>query len=275
VRFAVGIPNVAEYGDVGLLVDLAVLAERSGWDGVFVWDHLSRHGEPAADPQVTLGAIAQATERIRLGPMIIPLARRRPSKVAREMVTLDHLSDGRAVMGVGLGVADDEEFEAFGDPADRTTRGRMIDESLEVIQGLWTGEPYQHTGEHFVARTETGFRPPPVQRPRIPIWVGGTWPAKPAFRRAARFDGLFPTFRGHPAPDTVTPDLLAEAVTYALASRDPALPPLDVAIEGATPGPAPLQDYADAGLTWWVEAIGWFRGSVEQMRQVVAAGPPG
>jgi alkanesulfonate monooxygenase SsuD/methylene tetrahydromethanopterin reductase-like flavin-dependent oxidoreductase (luciferase family) len=154
------------------------------------------------------------------------------------------------------------------------TRGRMLDEALEVVTALWTGEPVAHDGEHYRAHTATGFRPTPLQQPRIPIWVAGTWPARPAFRRAARFDGVFPTFRGTSVPQTVAPEVLAEAVDYARAHRDPALPPLDVAIEGATPAYAPLREYADAGLTWWVETIGWFRGTPEEMRRVIAAGPP-
>ena len=274
MRFAVGIPNLGDYADPRVLADLAGLAERSGWDGVFCWDHLSRYGEPATDPQVALAAMALATERVRLGAMVTPLARRRPAKVARETAALDRLSRGRLIVGVGLGSHDEEEFASFGDPGDRVTRGRMLDEALEVVTALWTGEPVAHDGAHYRAHTAAGFRPTPLQQPRIPIWVAGTWPARPAFRRAARFDGVFPTFRGTSVPQTVAPEVLAEAVDYARAHRDPALPRLDVAIEGATPANAPLREYADAGLTWWVETIGWFRGTPEEMRRVVAAGPP-
>ena len=274
MRFAVGIPNLGDYADPRLLADLARLAEESGWDGVFCWDHLSRHGEPATDPQVALAAIAMATERVRLGAMVTPLARRRPAKFARETVALDRLSGGRLVVGVGLGAHDEEEFVAFGDPGDRVVRAQMLDEALDVVTALWTGEPVAHDGDHYRAHTSAGFRPTPLQQPRIPLWVAGTWPARPAFRRAARFDGLFPTFRGVQSPETVSPDVLADAVDYARSHRDPALPALDVAIEGASPAAASLGEYADAGLTWWVETVGWFRGTPGEMRRVIAAGPP-
>jgi alkanesulfonate monooxygenase SsuD/methylene tetrahydromethanopterin reductase-like flavin-dependent oxidoreductase (luciferase family) len=274
VRFAVGIPNLGPYADPERLADLARLAEEAGWDGVFCWDHLSRHGEPATDPQVALAAMAVATRQVRIGAMVTPLARRRPAKVARETVALDRLSGGRLVLGVGLGSRDDEEFGSFGDPADRVERGRMLDEALDVVTALWTGQPLAHDGVHYRAHTSAGFRPVPVQQPRIPIWVAGTWPAKPAFRRAARYDGLFPTFRGVELGQTVTPAELAEAVAYAQAHRDPGLPRLEVAVEGCTPSPAPLAAYAEAGLTWWVESLGGFRGSPSEVERLVAAGPP-
>ena len=211
MRFAVGIPNLGDYADPRVLADLAALAEGAGWDAVFCWDHLSRKGEAATDPQVALAAMALATERVLLGAMVTPLARRRPAKVARETVALDRLSGGRLILGVGLGAHDDEEFAAFGDETDRVVRGQLLDEALDVVTALWTGEPVDHAGPHFRARTAAGFRPTPVQRPRIPIWVAGTWPARPAFRRAARYDGVFPTFRDLDAPENVHLELLAEA----------------------------------------------------------------
>ena len=273
MRFAIGVPNLASYADPRELADVARLAEESGWDGVFCWDHLSRHGVPATDPQIGLAAMAMATRRVRLGAMVTPLARRRPAKVARETVALDHLSGGRLIFGVGLGAHDEEEFAAFGDPADRVVRGQMLDEALEVVTALWGGGPVDHQGAHYRAHT-TGFHPTPVQEPRIPIWVAGTWPARPAFRRAARFDGLFPTFRGADLDQTATPVQLAEAVAYTLTHRDPTAPALDVALEGITGSSAPLDEYADAGLTWWVESIGWFRGEPADLRRIVGAGPP-
>ncbi|MDH5279158.1 MAG: LLM class flavin-dependent oxidoreductase [Actinomycetota bacterium] len=275
MRYAVGIPNLGPYAYPGALAELARLAEASGWDGVFCWDHLSRRGAPGTDPQVALAAMALATQRVTLGAMVTPLARRRPAKVARETVALDHLSGGRLVLGVGLGSNDVEEFSAFGDPGDRVERGRMLDEALDVVIGLWSGQPFTHDGEHYRAHTESGFLPTPLQQPRIPIWVAGTWPAKPAFRRAARFDGMFPTFRDVGLGQTVAPAVLADSVDYARRHRDGSLPPLEVAVEGCSPTSAPLDEYADAGLTWWVESVGWFRGSPSEMTRLVGAGPPG
>ncbi|MFZ0324276.1 MAG: LLM class flavin-dependent oxidoreductase [Actinomycetes bacterium] len=274
MRYAVGIPNLGAYADPRLLADLAGLAERSGWDGVFCWDHLSRHGEPATDPQVALAAMALATQRVRLGAMVTPLARRRPAKVARETAALDRLSGGRLIVGVGLGAHDEEEFGAFGDPVDRVVRGQMLDEALEVVTSLWTGDPVAHDGDYYMAHTTSGFHPVPVQRPRIPIWVAGTWPARPAFRRAARFDGVFPTFRDVGLGQTVEPSQLAEAVDYANRQRDPDLPALEVAVEATSPAAAPMDEYAAAGLTWWVESIGWFRGTPQEMRSLISNGPP-
>jgi alkanesulfonate monooxygenase SsuD/methylene tetrahydromethanopterin reductase-like flavin-dependent oxidoreductase (luciferase family) len=272
MRYAVGIPNLGAYADPRALARLAGLAERSGWDGVFCWDHLSRHGEPATDAQVALAAMATATERVRLGAMVTPLARRRPAKVARETVALDLLSEGRLIVGVGLGSHDDEEFVAFGDPGDRVVRGRMLDEALDVLTALWSGDPVDHSGEFYRARTG-GFRPVPVQRPRIPIWVAGTWPARPAFRRAARFDGVFPTFRGVEVGRTVDPVQLSDAVAYARSHRDPGLPSLEVAVEGVSSAAAPKDEYADAGLTWWVESLGPWRGDEREVERLVGLGP--
>lgn len=274
VHFAVGIPNVGPYADPSLIADLAVLAEDCGWDGVFCWDHLSRLGEPATDPQVALAAAAVATQRVRLGAMVTPLARRRPAKVARETVALDQLSEGRLILGVGLGSRDDEEFGDFGDAADRVTRGQQLDEALAVVTALWTGRPVAHQATHYRARSEAGFRPVPVQQPRIPIWVAGRWPARPGFRRAARYDGVFPVFDDVGMPGCCTPEQLADVVAYTRSQRDPGLPELDVAVQGWSPAPAPLAEYAEAGLTWWVESCGPGFGDADTLRKRIADGPP-
>ena len=165
-----------ELANPRLLADLARAAEAAGWDGLFLWDRIAyRPRERAvADPWVALGGIASVTDTLRLGPMITPLSRRRVLKVARETVTLDHLSNGRLTLGVGLGVADD--LEPFGEAVDPRERGRLLDERLERLGGFWSG----------------GFRPLPVQRPRIPVWVAATWPNRRPVRRAIRWDGLFP-----------------------------------------------------------------------------------
>ena len=172
LRFAVGAPNVREYGDPRLLVELGRAAEASGWDGFFVWDHLAYRepGAPVADPWVAIGALAASTERLRLGVLVCGLARRRPWKVARETASLDVLSNGRLVFGAGLGSLAEEEFERFGEEPDARVRAAKLDEGLEIVTGLWSGEPFEHRGEQFTVR-ETCFRPPPVQRPRIPVWI--------------------------------------------------------------------------------------------------------
>ena len=280
LRFAVGVPNVGEYADPALLAELGRAAETAGWDGFFVWDHLAYHEPeiPVADPWVAISALAATTARIRLGVMLCTLARRRPWKVARETASLDHLSGGRLVFGAGLGSAGEREFEDFGENPDPRHRAELLDEGLEVLNGLWSGEPLRHSGRHFTVRGAS-FQPTPLQRPRIPVWIGGRWPAKPPFRRAARWDGVFPTHRDIGHTETMRPDQLGEIVEYTRSHRSPAAD-LDVIIEGQTPGDDAerdrdaLEPYRLAGLTWWIEKLGWFRGPLEAMRARIDAGPP-
>jgi alkanesulfonate monooxygenase SsuD/methylene tetrahydromethanopterin reductase-like flavin-dependent oxidoreductase (luciferase family) len=276
VRCAVGLPNLGDYGDPVLLVDLAQRAEAAGWDGVFLWDHVvyREPGWPAADPWVTAGAIAATTERVRLGVLVTPLARRRPWKVARETASLDVLSSGRLVVGAGLGARGDAEFAAFGDEADPRVRAELLDEGLDILTGLWSGEPFSYEGRHHHIR-ETVFLPRPVQRPRPPVWIAGKWPRRPAFRRAARYDGMFPVFEGLGEAETPPPERLAEAVEYTREQRDTDAP-FDVVIEGQTDGPDPerLAAYQAVGLTWWIEKLGWFRGPVNAVRDRIERGPP-
>jgi alkanesulfonate monooxygenase SsuD/methylene tetrahydromethanopterin reductase-like flavin-dependent oxidoreductase (luciferase family) len=280
MRFAVGIPTVREYGDPSLLLDLAVAAEGSGWDGVFLWDHLVyRRGDPVADSWTTLAAIAASTSTIRLGVCMTILARRRPWKVARETATLDVLSGGRLVFGVSLGSLGHEEFEAFGEDPDPRVRAERLDEGLEIMTGLWSGEPFAFRGQHYRV-DETVFAPRPVQRPRIPVWVAGQWPNRRPFRRAARWDGVFPTHRDVGFNDLIPVHELRAIVAYTLDHRTAGSgASFDVIMEGTTPtdpklGAAVVAPYEDTGLTWWVERVGWFRGPVEEMRKRIVAGPP-
>jgi alkanesulfonate monooxygenase SsuD/methylene tetrahydromethanopterin reductase-like flavin-dependent oxidoreductase (luciferase family) len=232
-------PLFDELADPALAARLAAEAEEAGWDGVFVWDHV-RWREPVvavADTQISLAAMAAATERIRLGPMVTPLARRRPVKVARETATLDRLSNGRLTLGVGLGMDEfGREYSKTGEELDPRRRAEMLDEALEILQAAWSGELVQHRGEHY---TVDGMRflPRPVQRP-LPIWVAGFYGKPRPLRRAARYQGFFPVNLEHP-------DQLAE-MAAALPRDDgyeiiAALPP------GVDPAP-----YVEAGATWWV-----------------------
>lgn len=276
MRCAVGLPNVGAYGDPSLLAELARRAEAAGWDGVFIWDHVvyREPGWPAADPWVTAGAIAASTERVRLGVLVTPLARRRPWKVARETASLDVLSGGRIVVGAGLGSQGPAEFAAFGDEADPRVRAERLDEGLDILTGLWSGEPFSYEGRHH--RVErTIFLPRPVQRPRPPVWIAGQWPRRPAFRRAARYDGMFPVFEGVGNAEMPPPERLAEAVRYTQAHRDTDAP-FDVALEGQSEGPDPdrVAAYEAVGLTWWIEKLGWFRGPVDATRERIERGPP-
>jgi alkanesulfonate monooxygenase SsuD/methylene tetrahydromethanopterin reductase-like flavin-dependent oxidoreductase (luciferase family) len=279
VRCAVGVPNVGEFGDPRLLVELAVAAEEHGWDGFFVWDHLL-YRDPVwhvADPGVVTSAVAARTSRIRFGVMVNALARRRVAKVARESVTLDVLSGGRLVIGAGLGSLP-TEFTAFGEAADPKVRAARLDESLGLLEALWTGQPVEFSGDHLTA-TGVSMLPRPLERPRIPIWCGGRWPHRAPFRRAARWDGVMPTHTRYGLGETMPPEELRAAVRYTLENRtsDGAF---DVALEGCTDGASGdrggrhLLPYAQAGLTWWIEALGWWRGTPADALARVRHGPP-
>lgn len=273
MRYAVGLPNVGDYGDPALLLELTLEAEGAGWDGVFVWDHVAyrERGWPVADPYVVAAAIAARTTRVRLGVLVSAMARRRPWKLARETASLDVLAGGRLVVGAGLGSQGEAEFAAFGEDADPRVRAERLDEGLAILDGLWSGEPFSFAGKHHRV-DETVFLPRPLQRPRPPVWIAGRWPARPGFRRAARWDGIFPTFDGVGHAEMPAPALLDEAVAYAREQRSPGAGPFDVVLEGPTPRPGSgvPERYE---LTWWVEKLGWFRGSVDDARRRIALGP--
>ncbi|MBA3310845.1 MAG: LLM class flavin-dependent oxidoreductase [Nocardioidaceae bacterium] len=249
MRFAVSIPPFTEPATV---VAIARDAEGAGWDGVFLWDHLqwSRDVAPDVhDPWVLLGAIAQVTDRVRLGTLVTPLSRRRPWVVAKQLTTLDHLSGGRAVFSVGLGEPPDRDFGDLGDEADPRVRAAMLDEGLGVLDALLRGGPSRHSGEHYTV--EADLLPLPVQRPRPPIWVAGVLPNKRPLARARRWDGIVPI-----GPrELLTPDTLAEY----LGGDTP--DGWDVVASWA-PG-VPAADYAEAGATWLVEST-WPVGDWEQ-----------
>lgn len=224
-----------------------------------------------------IAALTATTERIRLGVLVCGLARRRPWKVARETASLDLLSGGRLVFGAGLG-SHPGEYEDFGEDPDPRVRAERLDEGLAIIDALWSGEPLEHRGQHHSVSTGA-FLPRPVQRPRIPVWIAGRWPARRPFRRAARWDGVFPTHREIGHNETMMAAQLGEIVEYTRAHRDGDRP-LDVVLEGQTPGHDPRLDlelvetYRAAGLTWWIEKLGWFRAPPAQARARIDAGPP-
>lgn len=175
--------------DTATLVEFGVAAEGAGWDGVFVSDSLPFSEYP--DPWVLLAGIAARTETLRLGTWVVPVPRRQPWQVAKEVATLDRLSDGRVILGAGLG--NDPDYEAFGRPYDPPTLGERLDEALDVITGLWGGEPFSYDGEHFTLE-DAEVEPTPVQEPRVPVLAGCWWPNKKPFRRGARWDGIMPYF---------------------------------------------------------------------------------
>jgi alkanesulfonate monooxygenase SsuD/methylene tetrahydromethanopterin reductase-like flavin-dependent oxidoreductase (luciferase family) len=272
LRYAVGLPTVGVFGDPAVLVELAVAAEAAGWDAVFLWDHLLYHDPdwPVANPTVTAAAIAARTGRIRLGVLMCALPRRRVQVVAREVASLDVLSAGRVVFGAGLGSMDDE-YAAFGEDPDLGARAAALDAGLADLARLWSGAPVT-----LVPGRPVRMRPTPVQRPRPPVWCAGRWPNRAGFRRGARWDGSMPTFTGYGRDRPVPVDRFADVVGY-LAERRGGLSGFDVALEGSSAGPGDagaVEPYAAAGLTWWVEAMGWWRGGVAHARERIAAGPP-
>jgi alkanesulfonate monooxygenase SsuD/methylene tetrahydromethanopterin reductase-like flavin-dependent oxidoreductase (luciferase family) len=277
MQYAIGVPNVGSFGDPRFLAELAGRAEEAGWDGCFVWDHLlyNEPGWPVANPTVVAAAIAARTSRIRFGVLVNAVARRHAGQLAAEAATLDVLSGGRLVFGAGLG-SFPEEWTRFGDDADQRLRADRLDERLAAIAALWSGEPATFEGEHVHV---DAVRMPltPVQEPRPPIWCGGTWPAKRPFRRAARWDGVMPTHRDYGLGETMQPSELAAIVEYVGEHRAPSAQPIDVILEGRTEpggGADHVAQYADVGLTWWIEALGWWRGDLDTARERVTAGPP-
>lgn len=283
MQYGLYLPNFGAFGDPKTLVSLAIDAEASGWDGFFIWDHIAGFDNTMADPWVGLAAVAQATKRIRIGTTVTPVPRRRPQKLARETVSLDRLSDGRLVFGVGIGEGAGE-FDNLGEETELITRGQMLDEALEIITRLWSGEPFDHRGRHY--RVEGArFRPTPLQQPRIPIWVGGIWPHRKPMRRAAKWDGVIPLF--DTSNEAQALDQLVECIDYVHSHRE-SDGPFDVVYMGITPSDDPVRAgeivarYAKAGVTWWLESIAPYRfdegfdepWDLEALRERVLQGPP-
>jgi alkanesulfonate monooxygenase SsuD/methylene tetrahydromethanopterin reductase-like flavin-dependent oxidoreductase (luciferase family) len=271
MRFAVNVPNFGALSDPRVAVTLAQEAEAAGWDGFFIWDHvlwLAPMNRPVAEPWVTLAAIAAATERIRLGPLVTPLPRRRPWQVARQAVTLDQLSGGRLTLGVGIGGDWFGDYSSFGESADDKTHGAQLDEALAILEGLWSGEAFSFAGEHYTI-SDAQFLPRPLQQPRIPIWVAGVWPGTKPFRRAARYDGVAPMSR---TDGLLTPEEMLELRAYVQEHRT-SEGPFDVVLHGP-----PLRDeqyaaYAAAGLTWYHVVMGE-ADDAEAARAWIRSGPP-
>jgi len=278
MKYAFNIPNFGPYADAAAVADLAATAEQSGWDGFVVWDHIVfADGMPVGDPWVILTAVAMRTERIMIGPMVTPLPRRRPWVVARQTVTLDRVSGGRLVLGVGIGVPPEAEFGTFGEPTGVRERAERLDEALDVIVGMWSGEPFSYDGTYYRVK-ETTFLPRPLQQPRIPIWVAGTWPNKAPFRRAARFDGVYPLADDNGMPTLITPQGVSEVVDN-IASQRADMDGYDVSAAVVLTGD-PGEDrqrvgaFEDAGVTWAHVGPTNEGETFEDVARWVAAGPP-
>ena len=260
VRVGLSVPVMDEPAS---LVELGVAAEANGWDGVFLWHHVVGTPDfavPMSDAWVVLGALATRTERIRLGTTVTALPRHQPQEVARQAVTVDRLSGGRMVLGVGLGEPP-AEYTALGRSADRRTLAGMLDEGLEVLSGLWSGKPFSHSGTHYTF-DGVQFLPPPLQRPRIPVWASAMTRNERTLGRAARWDGVL---LGSMSADGGM-DVLPAAAVAEVAARPDA--PRDIVV--AAPAGTDPATYADAGATW-VLLTGWLDG----LRELAAAPVPG
>lgn len=253
---------VGSYGSADQILEMAVEAERAGWDAFFTWDGISIGEVDTFDPWVLLGAAAARTSTILLGAQVFSLARRRPWKVARESITVDHLSRGRLIMPVGLGAVEDGGYSRVsGEATSARERAERLDDCLDFLAKAWTGEKFSHDGPVYQA-TDLVFRPAPVQRPRIPVWAVGLWPAPRSMRRAARWDGVIIQPRGEDPFAPATPEHVREVVAWLeanLPERSPGAAPFEVVVEGASgddrvAATARVRALADAGATWWVES---------------------
>ena len=259
---------VFPYGPARQAAEIAREAEQAGWDGFFVWEPVW-----GIDAWVSLAAAAMLTEHIRLGTILSPLSRMRPWKLASETVALDHLSNGRLVLSVGLGAVD-TGFEQFGEITDRKTRAELLDEGLGILTGLWRGQPFRYDGKHYHVR-ETSFRPPPppVQQPRIPIWVVGAWPHARSMQRALRYDGLLPNVVGQDGKMRVPTVEEVRILRDYVAANRPETTPYDIIVEGQTPGDDTekcrqiIQPWSEAGATWWIEAL-WDKEDAEVLQRL-------
>jgi len=269
---------VLPIGDPRVVADLAYDAEQAGWDGLFVAEAVW-----GMDAWVLLTAAAMRTERIRLGTDLTPLSRMRPWKLASETVTLDLLSNGRVIVGVGLG-AIDTGFAEFGEQTDRKVRAELLDEGLDILDGLWRGQPFNYDGKHYKIKETTFYPPPPpVQQPRIPIWAVGAWPRMKSMRRVLRCDGIMPTVIDEQGRRCeTTPDDIRAIKQYVEANRT-LTSRFDIVMEGETPGDDPKKAAAitgkwqDVGATWWIESrweIPSDADSLSIVRERILQGPP-
>lgn len=276
MRFGFVLPG----GTASLQLEQAALAEQAGWDGVFVWE--AAYG---VDAWVLLTAMAERTHTVKLGTMLTPLPWRRPWKVASQVATLDEVSNGRAILSVGLG-ATDTFLGQTGEVLDRQQRAAMLDEGIDLIAGLWDGN-LTHKGEHYTMdmspRDDLVDVMRIVQTPRPPIWVVGAWPRPKSMRRVLRCDGLLPVCMDDTGFRTTTPTDIRDMLTW-LSDNGPPRPGFDVVMEGETPADDPAKaadmarDWADAGCTWWLDAR-WEMPHAgpereRQVRERLEAGPP-
>jgi hypothetical protein len=282
MNYGLYLSNFGEAINARLLAELAMEAENYGWDGFFLWDHIleSRTQKaPLIDPWIALTAMAMTTQRIKIGTSVTPVNRRRPWVLARQTASLDQLSNGRLIFGVGLGYPPDVEFGMFGEETNDRLRAEKLDEGLTILSGLWTGKPFSFSGKHYQLEKMT-FKPPSFQQPRPPVWVAGFWPNPAPFRRAARWDGVFPLKSG----GGLVPTDLVAIQSFLNAERQkqnlPTPECFDFITVGSTPGNNPkkarlkVQQFAEVGATWWLESLYLLRKDAGKLLERIRLGPP-
>ncbi|WP_371407971.1 LLM class flavin-dependent oxidoreductase [Kribbella sp. NBC_00662] len=286
MRFSINIPNFGDFADAHTVARVAVAAEEAGWDGLFFWDHVvhskeQRRGQPFGDPWMLMTAAALATSRIKLGPLVTPVARRRPEQLARQVATLDSMSGGRVIFGAGLGGPITDEFGSFGDETDPKVLAERLDEGLDLLAAYWAGERVDHTGKHYRV-DDVELLPATVQSPRPPVWIAGYWPKKAPMRRAARWDGAVPLFTSANHGEAPPVDEVRELVAFIEGQRADRSAPYDVIVGGISPADAArsralIEPLAEAGATWWDERQ-LIRGKdfyrLEPVLRRIEQGPP-
>lgn len=287
MKFGISLPPFGDYAEPRYLAETAREAEAAGWDGFFIWDHVMFDPtfHPIIDPWVGLAAVALNTQKIRIGTMVTPVPRRRPWQLARETVSVDRLSNGRMVFGVGLGEPPQWDYGFFGEEIDPKIRAQKLDEGLAILDGLWSGDFFSFQGEHYQLE-RVRFLPRAIQSPRIPVWVGGTWNKHKPMRRAAQWDGYFPL----KWQEILTPGEWKVIMDYVNQHRTSDAP-FDWIHGGNTPGDdlakaaEMVRPYEEIGVTWWIEGIdpwryGWkwedelMPGVIEMMNERIRQGPP-
>jgi alkanesulfonate monooxygenase SsuD/methylene tetrahydromethanopterin reductase-like flavin-dependent oxidoreductase (luciferase family) len=285
VRFSINIPNFGDFASPRNVATVAAAAERCGWDGLFVWDHVlhRRHQDrPFGDPWMLLTAAALATSRIRLGTLLTPVPRYRPQQLARQVATLDQVSGGRATFAAGLGGPVEDEYHSFGDEAEPRVLAERLDEGLGLLRRFWSGEVVDHRGPHYEVR-DVRLLPATVQQPGPPVWIGGFWPRRAPMLRAARWDGAVPLFEtarhGHIPDVAEVRDLVGFLGEHRSGGAER---PFEIVLGGATPADqawagdvvGPLRD---AGATWWDERQVQGGPDLDRLAPVlrrIDAGPP-
>jgi alkanesulfonate monooxygenase SsuD/methylene tetrahydromethanopterin reductase-like flavin-dependent oxidoreductase (luciferase family) len=274
VRFGVALP----YSSARTIMHLTQLAEQAGWDGCFLGDAIW-----CEDPMISLAAAATVTEKIRLGTMIIPVPLRRPWKIASESIALDHLSNGRLILGLGTG-ATWMGWQAFPDEVtDAKARAEMLDETIDILTQLYQRQQFHYAGKHYHLKLTTldeqHYPPKPVQQPRIPLWAVGWWPREKSILRALKGDGVIVEKVNPPGKNAdLTPEDIHELKSFIMANRPKQHTSFDIVVSGKTSGLTPdeqrnkLQAWGDAGVTWWIEAM--WESSADQVAERIQQGPP-